>query len=62
MQDNITDTKILEQLEQAFAKESELVQHDLGKMEELVKQKMQLLGQALLQRPVNRSANGYKKS
>ncbi|MFQ6036972.1 MAG: ISKra4 family transposase, partial [Sedimentisphaerales bacterium] len=56
------DSKILEQLEEAFAEEFELVQQDLGAMEELLKKKMQLLGQGLLQRLVNRNANGYQKS
>jgi len=62
MEDTIMDTKILEQLEEAFVEEFELVQHDLGTMEELIKQKMQLLGKGLLQRMVNRYSNGYKKS
>ncbi len=56
------DTKIIEQLEQAFAEEFKLVQNDLGATEELVRQKMQLLGQGLLQRVVNQHPNGYKGS
>jgi hypothetical protein len=54
------DSKIIQQLEATFAEEFELVQHDLGAMEELVKKKMQLLGQGLLQRLVDRDRNGYK--
>ncbi len=42
------NTKILEQLEEAFNEEFELVQHDLEALEELVKQKIQLLGRGLL--------------
>ena len=56
------DNKIIQQLEEAFAQEFELVQHDLGATEELVKQKMQLLGQGLLQRLVDRNPNGYQGS
>lgn len=54
------DTKILEQIEELFSEEFALVQHDLKQMEELVKAKMQLLGQGLLQRLVDKSKNGYK--
>ncbi len=56
------NTKILEQLEEAFNEEFELVQHDLEALEELVKQKIQLLGRGLLKRVVNRGSNGYKGS
>jgi hypothetical protein len=56
------DSKILEQLENYFNAEFDLVQHDLGQLEEMIKQKMQLLGQGLLQRAVERSPNGYKGS
>ena len=38
------------------------MQHDLGKIEHLVRQKMQLLGQGLLQRLIDKTANGYKGS
>jgi len=34
------DTNILDQLEDIFAEEFQLVQHDLGTMEEMVRQKM----------------------
>jgi len=54
------DTKIIEQLKDVFSEEFTLVQHDLGKMEHLMKQKMQLLGQALLQRLVDSQNNGYQ--
>ena len=54
------DTKIIEQLKDVFSEEFTLVQHDLGKMEHLMKQKMQLLGQALLQRLVDSQKNGYQ--
>ncbi len=56
------DTKILELLEEYFSEEFALVQHDLAALEELVKEKMRLLGQGLLQRTVNRQPNGYKSS
>jgi hypothetical protein len=62
MEGTIMDTKIIEQLEQAFAEEFKLVQNDLGAAEELVRQKMRLLGQGLLQRVVNQRPNGYKGS
>ena len=61
MKGAIMDTKIIEQLEEAFAEEFALVQHDLGATEELVKQKMQLLGQGLLQRLVEQGRNGYHR-
>ena len=56
------DTKIIDQLEAFFGEEFKLVQHDLGKMEQLVQQKMQLLGQGFLQRLVDRSSNGHQGS
>jgi len=56
------DTKILEQLEEAFSEEVVLVGDDLGSLEEMVIKKMRLLGQGLLQRLVSRSTNGYKAS
>jgi hypothetical protein len=54
------DTNILDQLEDIFAEEFQLVQHDLGAIEKMVRQKMQLLGQGLLQRLVNQHQNGHK--
>ena len=56
------DTKILEQLEEAFEDEFDLVEDDLGSLEDVVIEKMRLLGQGLLQRLVDRGANGYKGS
>jgi hypothetical protein len=54
------DARILEQLEEYFNEEFALVCHDLAMLESLVKEKMRLLGQGLLQRTVNRQPNGYK--
>lgn len=54
------DTKILERIEELFSEEFALVQHDLKALEETVKVKMQLLGQGLLQRLVDKNKNGYK--
>jgi hypothetical protein len=59
MKGKIMDTKIIEQLEAALNEEFKLVEHDLGALEHLVKEKMQLLGQGLLQRIVERQPNGY---
>jgi hypothetical protein len=56
------NTKILEQLEEAFAEEITLAGSDLGSLEVLLKEKLQLLGKGLLQRLVDRGANGYKGS
>ena len=44
------DTKILEELEEAFRGEFDLVEQDLGALEDMVIEKMRLLGQGLLQR------------
>ena len=49
-------------MEEYFGEEFALVRHDLAALEALVKEKMQLLGQGLLQRTVNRQSNGYKGS
>jgi hypothetical protein len=56
------DNKILAQLEESFAEEIKLAGNNLGSLEMLVKEKMQLLGQGLLQRLVDRQSNGYKGS
>ena len=56
------DAKILELLEEYFNQEFELVRHDLTALEALVKEKMQVLGQGLLQRTVDSKPNGYKGS
>jgi hypothetical protein len=53
---------IITQLTETFKEDFELVQDDLGALEQTVKQKIQLLGQGLLQRLVNRQANGYHGS
>lgn len=47
------NTKIIKQLEAAFSKEFRVVENDLGALEQLVREKMQLLGQGLLQRIVD---------
>ena len=54
------DAKILELMEEHFKEEFALVRNDLSALEDLVKQKMQTLGQGLLQRAVNIGPNGYK--
>lgn len=53
---------ILDQLEECFNEEFVLVQDDLAALEELMKEKIQLLGRGLLQRIVSRQPNGYKGS
>ena len=53
------DTKILAILEEYFSEEFVLVRHDLAALETAVKEKMQQLGQGLLQRTVNSKPNGY---
>jgi len=62
MESKTMDTQIIDQLQAFFGEEFKLVQHDLGKMEHLVQQKMQLLGQGLLQRLVDSKTNGYQGS
>ena len=56
------DTRILEELEAAYAEELNLVASDLGALEAAVEAKMQQLGRGLLQRLVKRGPNGYKGS
>jgi hypothetical protein len=56
------DAKILDHLEEYFNEEFALVQDDPAALEELIKAKMQLMGQGLFQRIVNRQPNGYKGS
>lgn len=53
---------IIEQLAETFKHDFDLIQDDLGAIEQAVQEKMRLLGQGLLQRLVNRGANGYKGS
>lgn len=55
------DSRILDVLEEAFAGELELMP-DLGSLEAVVAQKLQVLGQGLLQRIVRRKRNGYEGS
>jgi hypothetical protein len=54
--------QIIEQLEQTFKHDFELVSHNFADLERVVKEKMQLLGQGLLQRMVNLKPNGYQGS
>jgi hypothetical protein len=54
--------QIIEQLEQTFKNDFELVRHNFADLERVVKEKMQLLGQGLLQRMVNIKSNGYQGS
>jgi hypothetical protein len=54
--------QIIEQLEQTFKNDFELVSHNFADLERVVKEKMQLLGQGLLQRMVNLKPNGYQGS
>jgi len=56
------DTKILDTLEECFSEEFALVWHDLAALEKLVREKMQTLGQGLLQRAVSSRPNGYKRT
>jgi len=62
MEGTIMDNKIIDELEATYSEELTLVADDLGALEEAVKAKMQQLGQGLLQRLVDRGANGYKGS
>ena len=56
------DNKIIDQLEATYSEEFNNVAGDFGNLEAAVKAKMYQLGQALLQRLVDRQANGYKGS
>jgi hypothetical protein len=62
MEGTIMDNRIIDELEAAYSEELTLVSGDLGALEDAVKAKMQQLGQGLLQRLVDRNANGYKGS
>ena len=53
---------IIEQLTGTFKHDFDLIQDDLGAIERAVQEKMQLLGQGLLQRLVDCQSNGYKES
>ncbi len=54
--------EIIEQLAETFKQDFDLIQGDLGALEQAVKEKMRLLGQQFLQRLVNRKPNGYEGS
>jgi hypothetical protein len=54
--------QIVEQLLQTFKNDFELVRGNFADLENAVKEKMQLLGQGLLQRMVNLRPNGYQGS
>ena len=56
------NNKIIDQLEETYSEEFTNVAGDLGILEKAVKDKMYELGQKLLQRLVDRQANGYKGS
>ena len=56
------DNKIIDELEAIYSQELSLLTGDLGALEQTVRTKMQQLGQGLLQRLVDRHANGYKGS
>ena len=56
------DNKIIDQLEATYSEEFTNVAGDLGTLEQAVKDTMYQLGQKLLQRLVDRQANGYKGS
>jgi hypothetical protein len=51
--------QIIGQLEKTFKHDFELVSHNFADLEKAVKEKMQQLGQGLLQRLVNLKPNGY---
>ena len=53
---------IIEQLAETFKQDFDIIQNDLGALEQAVKEKMRLLGQGLLQRMVNSKTNGYNGS
>ena len=54
--------QIIEQLEQVFKNDFELVSQNFSDLERVVKEKMQLLGHGLLQRMVDLKPNGYQGS
>lgn len=56
------DNKIIDKLEKTYSEVFTNVAGDLGTLEEAVKAKIYQLGQKLLQRLVDRQANGYKGS
>jgi len=56
------DSRILDELEAAFAQELALVGDDLGALETAVQGKLRQLGQGLLQRLLQRKPHGYQGS
>lgn len=56
------DNKIIDQLQATCSEELDLLAGDLGALEEAVKNKMQQLGQGLLQRLVDRHSHELKGS
>jgi hypothetical protein len=62
MEGIIMDTRILEQLQEAFAEEIALAGNDLGLLEAVVEEKLRVFGKELLQRAVDRGVNGYAGS
>lgn len=56
------NTKILEQLEETFTEEIKLANGNLDLLEALLQEKLQTLGNSLLQRLVNQSDKGYQGS
>ena len=56
------DNKIIDELEATYSKELNLLTGDLGALEQAVQSKIQQLGQGLLQRLVDRQANGLNGS
>lgn len=56
------DSRILDQLEEAYGEELTLVQGDLGQLEPAVEAIVKSLGASLLQRLIDRGRNGYQGS
>ena len=52
--------EIIEQLVETFKQDFDIIQNDLGALEQAVKEKMRLLGQGLLQRLVSIAATKSK--
>jgi hypothetical protein len=62
MEGTIMDNKIIDELQAICLEDLDLLTGDLGALEEAVKNMIQQLGQGLLQRLVDRQANGRKGS
>lgn len=56
------DSRILDQLEEAYGEELTLVQGDLGQLEPAIEAIVKSLGAGLLQRLIDRGPNGYQGS